>query len=259
MKFVTKCFIVSTVIAVAARTVQILFLTDAGTAFLNDEIFYNVLASLGIALPVVYTAANALIAVRQPKTVGTVGVTTAVFSCISALLYIIGGFSAVKDGRTGGIVSLLFACVSAVGCVLFAVASVKNIRFPKVFTVLFVVGWTAETIITYLCFAEHPLRANVVLNMLAVVFAVLFFIFFGKAYTKVSAGMSFRLMYPAGLLVGMLTAVSVIPEFTVSLMGKSELINPSPVPPILLMAAAVFAVTVTLSTFRKSNTKRRKE
>ena len=216
LKFTTKIYLFLNLLLTLLRTLQILFLTEPGTAFLKDgHAFLNWTGSIIVVLVMLYLAANSYLALRQPTKVGSIGVPGFFLYALSAALFAIGG----------------------------AATFVGKPHF-----------W--EMLAAYKFYTEHPLRVRTVFEVFAICGSLLFFVVFGKTLCGVRPERSFRFLYPLGLISSTLCFASVVPETLARIFGKGANVSASCISQFLLLGAGLFMATVTLATFRRQNTKR---
>ena len=255
LKYTTKLFIVVNLIAVAFRTVQIMFLTESGTTFLKpDMLVVNIIGTVLVVLSMGALCFNANGAVRQPEALNCKGILSAVVACLSGILYLAGGcLGAVASGKVN---TMLIAASVAVtiACTLLTVSALDKIRFPKGAALLFLVYWLVEFICAYLFYTEKALRVRTVYETFAICAVLLFSITLGKAISGVNPEKNFRRMYPLGLLACTLCNISLIPEIIAWVCGFGDKVTESAVMPLSLVAAAIFTGFFTINTFKKSNT-----
>ena len=92
LKYTTKLFVVVNLIVVAFRTVQIMLLTESGTAFLKPNMLVvNIIGTVLVLLSLGALCFNANGAVRQPEALNCKGVPSAVVASLSGALYLAGG------------------------------------------------------------------------------------------------------------------------------------------------------------------------
>lgn len=256
LKFTTKLFILCSVLSAVLRTVQIVFLTEADIKYLKPgHTFLNVLIVLLPLLIVVYTVANAAIATRRPKKMGSKGPVQFAAYTVSAVLYVVSGVV----GSAGGDVSkagLILSLAAAVYFVLLAVSSVSKQSIPKAATLLPIIYWTYELVISYLHYTKHSMRAGTVYAVLASVSSVLFFTCVGKILCSVTPSKNYRIMYPLGILTAVLCITAVVPDILAKIFGCGSMVSESFVPQGMIAANGIFSASLTLSTFKRSNTRR---
>lgn len=255
LKYTTKLFIVVNLIAVAFRTVQIMFLTESGTAFLKTNMLAaNIIGTVLVVLSLGALCFNANGAVRQPEALNCKGIPSAIVACLSGILYLAGGcLGAVSSGNINTVL-LASSVALAVACTLLTVTALGKMRFPKGAALLFLVYWLVEFICAYLFYTEKALRVRTVYETFAICAVLLFSVTLGKAISGVSPEKNFRRIYPLGLLACTLCNVSLIPELIAWVCGFGDKVTESAVMPLSLAAAAIFTGFFTINTFKKSNT-----
>jgi hypothetical protein len=257
LKYVTKVFIAVNTITIVFRTLQIMFLTESGSAFLKDGFYVlNIIAGIVIALLIAYNSVNSFFAVRQPARVRNSGKFGFVVSAVTGLFYIIGGATKFGGNLSGWQILFLMSLAAAFACFLFAASAISEYVFPKIAALAFISLWLTEFVLAYNFYKERALRVRTIYEAFALFSTVLFFICLGKAYSGVSASKNFRFLYPLGLLSSTLCFASVVPEFIALVCGFSKNISPTSVSSFALFGAGLFIAYVTLSTFSRSNTRR---
>ncbi len=255
LKYTTKLFIVVNLIAVAFRTVQIMFLTESGTAFLKPGMLVvNIIGTVLVVLSLGALCFNANGAVRQPEVLNCKGVPSAVAACLSGILYLAGGcLGAFASGKINTIL-LASSVAVAIACTLLTVSALSKMRFPKFAALLFLVYWLVEFVCAYLFYTERALRVRTVYETFAICAVLLFSVTLGKAISGVNPEKNFRRIYPLGLLTCALCNVSLIPEIIAWVCGFGDKVTESAVMPLSLAAAAIFTGFFTINTFKKSHT-----
>lgn len=255
LKYATKVFIVVNLITVLLRTMEIVFLTESGTAFLKEGFaVLNIIITAITILALTALYFNAFLAVRQPEKINCAGVPSAVALAVSGSLYLIGGaLSLVLKPYGWRLIAVMSALVVA-ATVSFMISALNKKPISKVWSLAFIAYWIAEFVESYLFYTERPLRVRTVYETAALCFIILFSVTFGKAVSGVKPKKSFRNIYPLGLTATSLCIVSVVPEMLASIFGKGQNVTESAVMPVALAAAAVFIGFFTINTFKKSNT-----
>lgn len=255
LKFATKTFIVSNVIFILFRSLQIILLTESTTAFLKRNfIVLNIIGTVICFLVLIYTALNSFLAIRQPKEINNIGLPTAILTVVSGLLLCINGGLMIVNQGIAWKTLLLLTLFSALGMFLFAASSILDYKFPKIAPIGFIALFLFEFLISYTYYSEHPLRIGAVYTILAICVSLLFYLAFGKIVSGVSKTKSFRYMYPLGLTASTFCFVATVPEIIAKILGFSENISPAYNNLWLLLGNGIFIATVTLNTFKKSNT-----
>lgn len=257
LKFTTKLFIICCAVSTALRAVQIMFLTEEGKCYLKPG---NTLLNIAIfvlpLLAIAYMVANAALATRRPLSPGNTGVVQFISYMISGALYVAAGvigYSKSNVSKAGLILSLAVAFYF----VLLSASALSGQKIVKAATFLPIVYWLYELIVSYLRYTEHSMRVRTVLVVFASVSAVLFFTCVGKILCSVDVAKNYRIMYPSGLLTAILCMMALVPELTAKIFGYGGMVSECYVPWEALAATGIFAAAITLSTFKRSNTKRR--
>ncbi len=255
LKYTTKLFIVVNLIVVAFRTVQIMLLTESGSAFLKSNMLaVNIIGTVLVVLSLGALCFNANGAVRQPEALNCKGVPSAVVAGLSGVLYLAGGCVGAFSGAKVNVGLLAASFAVAVACTFLAFSALSKLRFPKGAALLFLVYWLVEFICAYLFYTEKALRVRTVYETFAICAVLLFSVTLGKAISGVNPEKNFRRIYPLGLLACTLCNVSLIPEIIAWVCGFGDKVTESAVMPLSLAAAAIFTGFFTINTFKKSNT-----
>lgn len=257
LKFTTKMYIAVNAVLLIFRTIQILFLTEAQTAFLKPNLLaINIIATIIITILLLYTAANSYLAIRQPTAIGNTGNVGFVLGIISAVLFLAGFISTlIYQPHIWSILAVSSLATSATST-LYAVSQKSTQPLPRVAPLSFIVLGVFAIVSAYMFYSEHPLRVRTVYEFFALVSAVLFFLSFGKAVSAVKPKQNFRLMYPLGIVSSTLCFASVVPELLASVFNATDKISSTCVSQFILFACGLFIATVTLSTHMRTNTKK---
>jgi hypothetical protein len=239
------------------RTLQIVLLTEKGTAFLKEKFtVINILLPVILMLLLIYTAANSYLATRQPTSVGKMG-TFGFVICIISSVFIFAGSISTLIFRPSAWALLFAASLGAVfGVVLFAIPQIKEYTFPKPAALLFVFFGLTSLIAAYMYYSEHPLRARTVYEITALITSELFFLCLGKAISDVKPQKNFRLLYPLGIVSSTLCFSSCLPEITATVLGFGNRVTDTSVSQFIIIGIGLFTAFVTISSFRRANTKR---
>lgn len=257
LKFTTKIYLFLNLLLTLLRTLQILFLTEPGTAFLKDgHAFLNWTGSIIVVLVMLYLAANSYLTLRQPTKVGSIGIPGFVLYALSAALFAIGGAATFVGKPHFWAVVAVSAPLAAFACALFAAGEIAEYEFPRPASLIFIACVLCEMLAAYKFYTEHPLRVRTVFEVFAICGSLLFFVVFGKTLCGVRPERSFRFLYPLGLISSTLCFASVVPETLAGIFGKGANVSASCISQFLLFGAGLFIATVTLATFRRQNTKR---
>ena len=269
LKFTTKAFIVSNLVFVIFRTLQILFLTESATAFLLDRyVPLSIIGTVICFMLIGYTVANSSLSLRHPDHIGKTGLMGMIIGLITALL-LLG--SAIYEYSVNNSVSLaLLSFLSAIACVIFSLSEIKPIHFPKAAALIFIATWVLKLIFAYTTYTNHPLRARTVYEILALTLIIFFFICFGKSHSNVAASKNFKLLYPLGLATSTMCFASVVPEAIVTIIDMvfktpwlirkevefASQITPSSTSPLAILSAGILITYITLASYKRSNTHR---
>lgn len=257
LKFTTKIYLFLNLLLTLLRTLQILFLTEPGTAFLKSgHAFLNWTGSVIVVLIMLYLAANSYLALRQPVRVGSIGVPGFVLYSLSAAMFAIGGASTFVGKPQFWPVVASAALLAAFVCMLFAAGEIAEYEFPRPASLILIASVLCEMLAAYKFYTEHPLRVRTVFEVFAICGSLLYFVLLGKALCGVRPERSFRLLYPLGLVSSTLCFASVVPETLARIFGKGANVSASCISQFLIFGAGLFIATTTLATFRRQNTRR---
>ena len=252
LRATTLLYIITNLYLIIFRTVQITGMTTTETTFLKDGLeAINIIGTVIGVLLLVITFINAFGTRKVPETIHFEGRLPAILCGISGFCFICGGVASLFDNITYGKgILFVLSIAAAFACVLYLLSSLFGYRVPKFAPLLLISLWLGEFIFAYFFYTIRPLRVRTVYETIAMVAVIIFFLSLGKAHSGVKLKRNVHLSYPLGLTASSLCFVSVIPEFIALILGFSAKISVSPVSPVSLLGAGLFAAFVSLYCFR---------
>lgn len=264
LRFTTKCFIFSILLFLTFRILQVAFLTESETAFLNpDFLWLNILGTILCLLPTIYTAAEDFYAFRCPKEVGKTGILGAIACFVSGILILTPAVAFLfSENFTGQniaeLLRILFPVLGLAGCVIVAASEKFGFKLAKPTFLLILGSLLYEFIRAYSIYTGKSLRVRTVYEILALVFSILFFLNLSKANSGIKTTLNFRLVYPLGSLTSTFCALATIPEIIGTFAFADKLTNAS-VPTLYILGIGILTTYITLATNTISNTTKAKE
>ncbi len=252
LRATTLLYIITNLYLIIFRTIQITAMTTVETAFLKDGLeAVNIVGTVIGFLLLLTTFINAFGTRKAPETIHFEGRLPAVICGVTGFLFICGGVASLFDDVAYGKgILFVLSIAGAFACVLYLLSSLFGYRVPKAAPLLLIALWLGEFIFAYFFYTTKPLRVRTVYETVAMVAVIIFFLSLGKAHSGVKLKRNVHLLYPLGLTASSLCFVSVIPEFIALILGFSAKISVSPVSPVSLLGAGLFAAFVSLYCFR---------
>ena len=146
----------------------------------------------------------------------------------------------------------VFSLVATFTLVLYGLSATKRITVPKFLALLFTLLWLCEFILSYLFYVTSALRVRTVIETLAMVALILFFLSFGKAQSGVKSQKNVRFLFPLGLVASTLCFVSVVPEVFAIILGFTKNVSVSSASEWALFGAGIFTAFVSLDCAKKT-------
>ncbi len=254
LRFTTKSFVFSCVLFVIFRILQIILLTESGTAFLKpDYLWQNVVGTVLCLILVAYTVANAFYAYREPMVIGKTGLCGMIISAVTGGTFLVSALISVVS-QTFSIASAVFTLLGVAGCVLFALHEASILSLPEPTALLLLAMWFYNFIKAYIVYTSHPLRVRTVYEIIAMILAIFFFLGFAKAHSGVETSKNFRFLYPLGFAAAIFCFVATVPEIVAVALKFSENVTDSYTSYISLLGTGIFITYLTISTNAYSNT-----
>ncbi len=252
LQLTTLLYLIGNAVLILFRTIQIIFFTEPGSAFLKtSSLPINIILVVVSLLLMVSVFTNALYKPRMPKEIKTKSVPSVAISVFAGVLYIISGSIYLAGNiQTGG----LFFTISLFGgltCFLYGFTEFSGFEFPRIATLVWIGVWVYEFILSYAYYSTRPLRFRTILETLAIAFVLLFFISFGKLKSGVKQSRNIQLLYPLGLIASTLCFVSLVPEWLALLLKHGAKVSDSCISQPALLAAGSFTAFVSLYCFKK--------
>jgi hypothetical protein len=242
------------------RFLQIALLTEPETAFLKPQFLWlNILGTVLCLLPTFYTAAEDFYAFRCPKQVGKTGILGAVICLASGILIVIPSITFAFSGGlllTGaiGFLRFLLPLLGCSGCFILAAYELFGFKLAKPIFLLLLGSLLYEFIAAYSIYTAKPLRVRTVYEILALVFAILFFLNLSKANSGIKTTLNFRLVYPLGSLAATFATLATVPELLCSLFGLSATVTEPTVPTCYILGMGIIITYITIASNTFANT-----
>ena len=260
LRFTTKCFIFSILLFLVFRFLQIAFLTEPETAFLKSEFLWlNILGTVLCLLPTAYTAANDFYAFRCPKQIGKTGISGAVICLVSGILIVIPSVTFAFSGNLlfagpTGLLKILLPIFGCSACLILAASELLKFKPAKPIFLLLLGSLLYEFITAYTIYTAKPLRVRTVYEILALVFATLFFLNLSKANSGIKTTLNFRLVYPLGSLAATFSALATIPELICSAVGFTDKVASPTVSTCYILGMGIIITYITIASNTFANT-----
>lgn len=252
LRATTLLYIITNLYLTIFRTVQITAMTTTDSAFLKDGLeAVNIIGTVIGILLLITTFINAISTRKAPSSIQFEGRLPAVLCGVTGFLFVCGGVASLFDNVAYGKgILFVLSIAAAFACVLYLLSSLFGYRVPKFAPLLLIALWLGEFIFAYFYYTTKPLRVRTAYEAIAMVTVIIFFLSLGKAHSGVKLKRNVHLLYPLGLIASSLCFISVLPEFIALILGFSAKISVSPVSPIALLGAGIFAAFISLYCFR---------
>ena len=252
-RLTTLIYLIGNVLFIALRTVQILFFTEKGTAFLTtNSMPFSVAFSILFVAIIATSFSFALFSNKRLREVPENSYPCLIVCLIVGALYLVSGLVSYLL-YSAGIFFALISVLAAASMVLYGFTEFKGYEFPRFGSLFLIAVWSWQFILSYLCYTTRPLRLRTVVETFAIITLILFFLLFGKLKSNVDLNKSSRLLHPLGLVASTLCFASIVPEFIAWTLGNTDKLTFSCLSPVSLLAGGIFAAFISIYTFKSDD------
>ena len=219
-------FIISAVLAVYARTAQILYLTEEKTGFFSaDSALAALLLSVFIGICVASVAALAFFSRRTPKGAPRKTTSLCVLAGILSLSMLYESFfvSYISKATVLLLLTRLFAVLSATVFMLYALSPFMNEKkLPQIIFAVPVFLLIFKTVCVFTVYATVSTIADNIFYLCFLCGAILCFLFFAKIENGVLIGKSSYYMLPSVSAFLIVSLCCFVPQLTALIFGGAD-------------------------------------